>query len=36
MFVACTVLLVIYKINKQMTLQIAADLAGRRAGQATT
>lgn len=36
MFVACTVLLVIYKINKQMTLQIAADLASRRAGQATT
>jgi GPH family glycoside/pentoside/hexuronide:cation symporter len=31
MFVACTVLLVIYKINKRMTLEIAAELAGRRA-----
>jgi Na+/melibiose symporter-like transporter len=31
MFAACTLLLVVYKINKQMTLQIADDLATRRA-----
>jgi Na+/melibiose symporter-like transporter len=31
MFAACTLLLMAYKINKQMTLQIADDLATRRA-----
>jgi glycoside/pentoside/hexuronide:cation symporter, GPH family len=30
MFVACTILLAVYKINKHMTLQIAAELAARR------
>ena len=32
MFVVCTVLLVIYKINKRMTLQIADGLGGAAAG----
>ena len=31
MFAVCTLLLVVYKINKRMTLQIADDLARRRA-----
>jgi Na+/melibiose symporter-like transporter len=36
MFAVCTVLLVGYKINKRLTLQIAEDLAQRRAAAATT
>jgi glycoside/pentoside/hexuronide:cation symporter, GPH family len=32
LFVVCTLLLAVYQINKRMTLQIADDLAARRAG----
>jgi GPH family glycoside/pentoside/hexuronide:cation symporter len=31
LFAICTVLLVVYKLNKSLTLQISADLAARRA-----
>jgi Na+/melibiose symporter-like transporter len=33
MFAVCTVLLVVYQINKRRTLEIAEDLAARRAAQ---
>jgi hypothetical protein len=34
MFAVCTVLLAAYKINKQLTIQIADDLVKRRAASA--
>jgi Na+/melibiose symporter-like transporter len=36
LFVVCTLLLIFYKLNKRLTIQIADELAIRRAGAGAT